>query len=242
MSVAPARLACMRGITGKIDSRDALLRQIRAGSRIKYLHFWGHRPRGDGGVGPSCLSQWWPSPFTVSGVSYASAEHWMMARKARLFDDAEAEDRVLAAGHPAEAKKAGRLVRGFDEAVWERERFGIVVEGSVHKFAAHPELGEFLLATGERSEIGVPPAEGWGRVLVEASPVDRVWGIGLAADDEAASDPERWRGPNLLGFALMEARERLRTGLVTGTDLGGRTDSADPTDLADRTDLADGTG
>ncbi|CAM5253528.1 NADAR family protein OS=Streptomyces alboniger OX=132473 GN=CP975_26150 PE=4 SV=1 [Streptomyces alboniger] len=220
--MVPARLACMKGITGKIDSREALVREIQAGSRIKYLYFWGHRPRSDGGVGPSCLSQWWPSPFTAADVSYASAEHWMMARKARLFDDAEAEERVLAAGHPAEAKKAGRLVRGFDEAVWERERFQIVVEGSVHKFAAHPRLRDFLLATGER-------------VLVEASPVDRVWGIGLAADDEAASDPRRWRGPNLLGFALMEARERLRTGRVDGADLTGRTDPADRTDL-DRTD------
>lgn len=217
MSVARARLACMEKITGAavgvIDSREALVRQVRsgAGPRIKYLFFWGHRPRPDGRIGPSCLSQWWPSPFTVDGVEYATAEHWMMAAKARLFEDAEAERRVLAAVHPAEAKKAGRLVRGFDEAVWERERFRIVVEGSVHKFAADPALREFLLGTGERSETGVPSAEGWGRVLVEASPVDRVWGIGLAADDEAAADPERWRGLNLLGFALMEARRRLRT-------------------------------
>ncbi|GAA2418814.1 NADAR family protein [Streptomyces coeruleofuscus] len=192
-----ARLACMEEITGAVGSRDALIRAVRTGARIKYLHFWGHRPRPDGRVGPSCLSQWWPAPFTVDGVEYATAEHWMMAGKARLFEDAAAERAVLAAGHPAEAKKAGRLVRGFDEAIWRRERFRIVVEGSVHKFGAHPELRGFLLGTG-------------GRVLVEASPVDRVWGIGLAADDEAAMDPERWRGPNLLGFALMEARERLR--------------------------------
>jgi ribA/ribD-fused uncharacterized protein len=182
---------------GTIGSWEALIREVRAGARIKYLHFWGHRPRPDGRVGASCLSQWWPSPFTVEGVTYATAEHWMMAGKARLFRDAEAERRALAAGHPARAKKAGRLVRGFDEDLWARERFRIVVEGSVHKFAAHPELREFLLGTGER-------------VLVEASPVDRVWGIGLAADDEAAADPERWRGANLLGFALMEARDRLR--------------------------------
>ena len=100
-------------------------------------------------------------------------------------------------------------VRGFEVfeatnglealAVWERERFGIVVEGSVHKFAAHPGLRAFLLGTG-------------GRVLVEASPVDRVWGIGLAANDDGAFDPRRWPGENLLGFALMEARERLRAG------------------------------
>jgi ribA/ribD-fused uncharacterized protein len=185
------------GAAEKIDSQEALIREVRTGARVKYLHFWGHRPRPDGRVGASCLSQWWPSPFTVDGVTYATAEHWMMAGKARLFGDAEALARVLAAGHPSQAKKAGRLVRGFDEEIWTRERFGIVVEGSVHKFAADEELRAFLLGPGER-------------VLVEASPVDRVWGIGLAADDAAAEDPERWRGPNLLGFALMAARERLR--------------------------------
>ncbi|GAA1005592.1 hypothetical protein CF54_06415 [Streptomyces sp. F-3] len=184
----------------EIDSREALVRAVRAGRRVKYLHFWGHRPRPDGRLGASCLSQWWPSPFVVDGVPYPTAEHWMMAGKARLFADAEAERRVLAARHPAEAKKAGRLVRGFDERTWERERFGIVVEGNVHKFGSHPALREFLLNTGDR-------------VLVEASPVDRVWGIGLAATDDGASDPERWRGANLLGFALMEARRRLRAGV-----------------------------
>ncbi|MFF8544303.1 NADAR family protein [Streptomyces werraensis] len=194
------------GTVRTVASREALIEAVRAGERVKYLHFWGHRPLPDGRVGASCLSQWWPSPFTVDGVEYATAEHWMMAAKARLFDDTEGERRVLAAGHPSEAKKAGRLVRGFDEEIWRRERFGIVVEGSVHKFAAHCELRSFLLNTGDR-------------VLVEASPVDRVWGIGLAADAEAANDPARWRGPNLLGFALMEARRRLRetAGAEAGT-------------------------
>ncbi|MFJ6083149.1 NADAR family protein [Streptomyces sp. NPDC092369] len=187
----------MGRITGTIDSQETLVKAVRAGAQIKYLHFWGHRARADGQVGSSCLSQWWPAPFTVDGVEYGTAEHWMMARKARLFGDAEAERRVLDAGHPSLAKKAGRLVRGFDEATWQRERFAIVVEGSVHKFTAHADLREYLLTTGER-------------VLVEASPVDRVWGIGLPADDPVAQDPERWRGPNLLGFALMEARARLR--------------------------------
>ncbi|MCX5530974.1 NADAR family protein [Streptomyces sp. NBC_00006] len=193
MSVVRARLACM-----EIDSRESLVTALAAGTSVKYLHFWGHTPRKDGSIGASCLSQWWPSPFTVAGVEYATAEHWMMAEKARLFGDGEAERRAIAAGHPAEAKKAGRLVRGFDGAVWERERFGVVVEGSVHKFAADPALREFLVGTGER-------------VLVEASPMDRVWGIGMAADEAGAADPEAWRGLNLLGFALMAARERLRT-------------------------------
>ncbi|MYS23103.1 hypothetical protein GA0115240_14756 [Streptomyces sp. DvalAA-14] len=166
------------------------------GTRVKYLHFWGHSPQRDGSPGAGCLSQWWHAPFSVDGVRYATAEHWMMAGKARLFGDTDAERRVLAAGHPHAAKAAGRTVRGFDEAQWVRERFALVVEGSTHKFAAHPDLRAFLLGTGRR-------------VLVEASPVDRIWGIGLAADDERAARPAAWRGLNLLGFALMEARERL---------------------------------
>lgn len=194
--MVPARLVGME----KIDSWDTLTEAVRTGARVKYLHFWGHRPLPDGRIGASCLSQWWPSPFTVDGVEYATAEHWMMASKARLFGDPEAERKAVAASSPAQAKKAGRLVRGFDDARWERERFGIVVEGSLHKFAAHADLRAFLLGTGRR-------------VLVEASPVDRIWGIGLAADDERAMDPARWRGPNLLGFALMAARERLSNGV-----------------------------
>ncbi|MEU9452385.1 NADAR family protein [Streptomyces sp. NPDC048277] len=182
----------------KIDSVEALIRAVQAGARIRYLHFWGHHARPDGQLSATCLSQWWPSRFVVDGVEYATAEHWMMAAKARLFGDTEAERRVLAAEHPAEAKKAGRLVRDFDEATWQRERFGIVTEGSVHKFAADAQLREFLLGTGDR-------------VLVEASPVDRVWGIGLAATDKGAEDPARWRGLNLLGFALMQARANLLT-------------------------------
>ncbi|MFG3036320.1 MULTISPECIES: NADAR family protein [unclassified Streptomyces] len=178
---------------------DELTQQVNRGDRTKWLLFWGHRPHPDGRLSASCLSQWWPAPFTVDGVAYATAEHWMMAAKARLFGDAEAERAALAAGTPAQAKAAGRLVRGFDDTVWERERFGIVVEGSVHKFASDPALTGFLLGTGNR-------------VLVEASPVDRIWGIGLAADDPRAQDPARWRGLNLLGFALMEARDRLAAG------------------------------
>jgi ribA/ribD-fused uncharacterized protein len=169
------------------------------GGTVKYLRFWGHAPRQDGTIGASCLSQWWPSTFTVDGVEYATAEHWMMAAKARLFKDEEAEHLALWAPNPALAKKAGRLVRGFDHAVWERERFAVVVAGSVHKFGQDAALREFLLGTGER-------------VLVEASPMDRIWGIGLASDDERAQDPARWRGLNLLGFALMQARDRLRQG------------------------------
>ncbi|MFC9301253.1 NADAR family protein [Streptomyces albidoflavus] len=180
-----------------ITSRDDLIRYTDAGGTVKYLPFWGHTPRRDGQLGASCLSQWWPSPFTVAGIRYETAEHWMMAGKARLFGDAKAERRALDAATPAEAKIAGRLVQGFDEAVWNEARFALVTEGSTHKFASDPALRAFLVGTGER-------------VLVEASPLDRIWGVGLARDDERIGDPGRWRGLNLLGFALMGARDRLR--------------------------------
>ncbi|MFD3653072.1 NADAR family protein [Streptomyces sp. NPDC058620] len=176
---------------------EDLVARLARGEKVKYLPFWGHRPRSDGRLGASCLSQWWPSPFTVGPVTYASAEHWMMAGKARLFGDEQAEIRAVAASSPAAAKKVGRLVRGFDESVWVRERFALVVEGSVHKFGQDPALRAYLLSTGER-------------VLVEASPVDRIWGVGHAWDDPRVTDPARWAGLNLLGFALMEARARLR--------------------------------
>lgn len=196
--MADARLACM----GMYMGMEELIKQVSSRQRIKYLHFWGHTPRRDGTIGASCLSQWWPSPFVVDGVRYATAEHWMMASKARLFGDAEAERKAIEARSPGAAKTAGRLVRGFDDAIWERERFAIVRSGSVHKFGQNAALRDFLLATGDR-------------VLVEASPRDRIWGIGLAVDDERAQDPARWRGLNLLGFALMEAREELRTASAT---------------------------
>ncbi|MFE0628387.1 NADAR family protein [Streptomyces sp. NPDC058864] len=179
-------------------SRAALTELTARGVRPGYLFFWGHRPQRDGSVGAGCLSQWWPSEFTVDGIGYATAEHWMMAGKARLFDDERALAAILAAPHPNAAKKLGRQVRGFDNVTWERHREELVVEGNVAKFGQDPALRDYLLGTGSR-------------VLVEASPVDRIWGIGLAAGEEAAADPARWRGLNLLGFALMEARQRLLT-------------------------------
>jgi hypothetical protein len=183
-------------VTGLPGSVAQVRAAVREGRRLKYVHFWGHRPRRAGVVDASCLSQWWPAEFEVDGVGYATAEHWMMAAKARLFGDDGALGRILATRHPGAAKAEGRKVRGYDEAVWQEHRFAAVVRGNLAKFRRHPDLGAYLRGTG-------------GRVLVEASPVDRVWGIGLAATDERAWDPEAWRGLNLLGFALMEVRAAL---------------------------------
>lgn len=170
-------------------------RAIAAGERVRFLFFWKHRPD-QHGVDKGCLSQWWPSPFEVDGRTFATAEHYMMWGKAMLFDDERTAARVLAAGHPKQAKDLGRQVRNFDQATWEARRSDIVTTGNVHKFGQHDDLRDFLLGTGDR-------------VLVEASPLDRVWGIGLTADDPGAADPARWRGLNLLGFALCDVRDVL---------------------------------
>ncbi|HEX9039715.1 MAG TPA: NADAR family protein [Trebonia sp.] len=127
---------------------------IRAGVRPKFLAFWGHQPPPGGGVGKGCFSQWWPSAFTVDGETYASAEHFMMAAKARLFGDAEMAARIRDAPHPRAAKELGRQVRGFDERRWAERRFDLVVAGNLAKFGQQKELRDFLVGTG-------------GRVLVE---------------------------------------------------------------------------
>lgn len=120
----------------------------------------------------------------------------MMAEKARLFQDHEIRDRILQATHPGEAKKLGRLVKGFENEQWEAKRFEIVVNGNIAKFSQNPALKNYILGTGKR-------------VLVEASPRDRIWGIGLAANNPKAANPYEWHGLNLLGFALMEVRRNL---------------------------------
>ncbi|HEY4455485.1 MAG TPA: NADAR family protein [Pseudonocardiaceae bacterium] len=163
---------------------------------MKYLFFWGHQPDRDGSVGKGCLSQWWPAPFTLDGRTFATAEHYMMWGKAMLFDDETSAERILAATHPKQAKDLGRGIADFDDQRWVEHRYQIVVAGNLGKFAQNPDERDFLLKTGDR-------------MLVEASPVDAVWGIGLAADDPRAQDPATWLGQNLLGRALVEVRAAL---------------------------------
>lgn len=183
--------------TPRPDERLAALRSADAeGDPLEIVLFWSHRSERDGSTGRGCFSQWWPAPFAVDGVTYPTAEHWMMAGKARLFGDDAGLRAVLTAPSPGAAKAAGAAVQGFEERTWERERYALVLAGSLAKFRQHPDLAGVLTRTGTQ-------------VLAEASPVDRIWGIGRAAGDPDAERPSRWLGLNLLGFALMEARERL---------------------------------
>lgn len=169
---------------------------VKHGQQFKYLFFWGHTPKQNNLVDKSCFSQWYAATFIVDKVEYKTAEHFMMAQKALLFQDNEIFEQIIKVNHPNEAKKLGRAIQHYQEVVWLEHRFEVVVKGNLAKFEQNPELKAFLLNTQER-------------ILVEASPVDKIWGIGLSADDESAQKPEQWQGLNLLGFALMEVRQQL---------------------------------
>ena len=178
-------------------SVPSLVAALEAGEQFTYRFFWGHRGRKDGQLSDACFSQWWPSAFKLEGHRYSSAEQWMMSSKARLFGDEETARQILAITDPERIKALGRRVRGFVQEEWDDACFDIVVAGNVAKFGQSAKLRKYLLATGND-------------VLVEAAPTDAVWGIGLARDAPDASHPHAWPGKNLLGFALMAARETLR--------------------------------
>lgn len=180
-----------------IRTKDELANYVNRGKKAKFLFFWGHTNRTQA-VSKACFSQWYSSPFTEDGNRFATAEHYMMFGKAKLFGDTEAMEKALNAKNPGAVKAVGRAVRGFDQAVWDANKFDLVVNANLAKFRSNDDLRDFLINTGKR-------------VLVEASPVDKVWGIGLAEDSEAASNPNLWKGENLLGFALMEVREQLQS-------------------------------
>lgn len=175
---------------------EQLLRAESTGARLKFLPFWGHKPPVDGAIGPHVFSQWFANAFEHDGTRYATAEHFMMAGKARLFADDDALNRILAARTPAQAKAIGREVQRFSPVIWDAECLAIVTRGSIAKFSSSPELCTYLLGTGDR-------------VLVEASPRDRIWGVGMGRNNPSIERPSEWRGRNLLGFALMNARATL---------------------------------
>ncbi len=195
-SIPAGRLLTTNSLIMKYDN-NWLIAKYQAKEKIKFLFFWGHRPSADGSVTQSCFSQWWHAPFTVDGITYKTAEHWMMAGKARLFNDDVTLQRILLVNTPDEAKKLGREVKNFNAATWDAHKFDLVVNGNQHKFSQHPALKTFLLHTHER-------------ILVEASPMDRIWGIGMAASNEHVENPLQWRGHNLLGYALMVVRDQLK--------------------------------
>lgn len=186
----------MNQVDLNIYSKDQLTQYLAENHRVKYIFFWGHRPRKENEIDKSCFSQWYDSGFELDTVYYPSAEHYMMAEKARLFNDSATLKKILACQHPGEAKKLGRAVTNYHEARWKQHRFEIVVRANLAKFSQHESLKQFIL----QSE---------SRILVEASPLDPIWGIGMDEQHPDAANPFKWRGLNLLGFALMKVRQQL---------------------------------
>ena len=174
-----------------------LLDELESENKLKYLFFWGHRPSRDGQITKSCFSQWWEGEFVDDNEVFKTAEHWMMAGKAKLFNDPATRLEIINSNSAAEAKKLGRKITNFDQQKWDEHKYDIVVEGNKLKFSQDIGLLEFLLNTKQR-------------ILVEASPVDTIWGNGLSFDSKDSENPHNWRGENLLGFALMEVRDQLK--------------------------------
>jgi ribA/ribD-fused uncharacterized protein len=144
-------------------------------------------------------SNWHPSVFTdEAGRRFVNCEQYLMYHKALVMNDAETAAQILGESNPGKIKALGRQVRNFSEALWEEKRLAIMEAGCYLKFTQNPALCTELLATGRRT-------------LVEASPVDSIWGIGMAENDPLVEIPAQWRGRNLLGIALTNVRERIRS-------------------------------
>lgn len=175
----------------KIISRKHLQQQkLTMSNANKVIGFW--KPEGEYGF----MSQWYPSPFVEEDVEFKNCEQYMMYQKAVVFGDFEMASKILKSDSPRQIKKLGRQVSGFDEYTWNAVKEEIIYNGNFLKFTWDKKLGEKLLETKNS-------------ILAEASPYDRIYGIGLRPNDPKVNDKTKWKGQNLLGEALMKVRGNL---------------------------------
>ena len=151
----------------------------------KYIFFWN-----------GIYSQWYESPIFIDGINFNCCEQYMMYRKALLFYDNDTAERIMLTSHPRDQKELGRSVKNFDKNQWDSVNFQIVYKANYYKFTQHENLKKELLSTGNK-------------IIVEASPFDKIWGIGLGEKDEKCNDPVEWKGQNLLGWAITLVRQEL---------------------------------
>lgn len=142
------------------------------------------------------FSNWHPMPFSFRGIQFGCGEQFMMYAKARQFNDLVVAEKILQAQEPREQKRLGRQVKGFDKSVWDGRARHTVYVGSRERFTQNEAAYGLLLSTK-------------GTQLVEASPYDKIWGIGLSASDPRAEDPAKWQGTNWLGQVLTKLRDDL---------------------------------
>ncbi|PQA94734.1 hypothetical protein B0A69_09810 [Chryseobacterium shigense] len=172
-----------------------MMKRFQENQSPEFLFFWGHTVKDQ--ITKSCFSQWFPLQFEENGSIYKTAEHYMMAGKAKLFNDQDILEKIVKTETPDKAKSLGRKVKNFDPKLWDAHKYEIVKNANLLKFSQNSKFKDFLLSTDDK-------------VLIEASPYDRIWGIGMLETDSRAKDPALWNGENLLGFALMEVRDELR--------------------------------
>lgn len=151
-----------------------------------------HNPNEENGY----LSNWYPSEFTVNDVDFSSMEQYMMYKKAVCFGDKDMANKILATDDVAKIKAFGRLVANYNESCWNGVRQIVVFEGLTAKFSQNEDLKTKLKATDNS-------------ILAECAVKDRIWGIGLSMNDPDRLKIDKWKGQNLLGYALMMVRERL---------------------------------
>ena len=151
-----------------------------------------HNPNEENGY----LSNWYPSKFTVNDVDFSSMEQYMMYKKAVCFGDKDMANKILATDDVAEIKAFGRLVANYNESYWNGVRQIVVFEGLTAKFSQNEDLKAKLKATDNS-------------ILAECAVKDRIWGIGLSMNHPDRLQIDKWKGQNLLGYALMMVRERL---------------------------------
>jgi ribA/ribD-fused uncharacterized protein len=142
-------------------------------------------------------SQWHKAPMTIDGVQYNCCEQYMMHQKALTFGDLEIAEEVLQTSNPKDQKGLGRQIKSFNKDKWDSVCLGIVYKGNLEKFRQNPDLLAELLSTGDR-------------LLVEASPFDKIWGIGMAEEDPGVDDPANWKGLNLLGWSITLVKQQLK--------------------------------
>ena len=146
-------------------------------------------------------SQWYMSKhkdylFEENGVKFITAEHYMMYHKAMIFNDIQIANKILNTVHPGAVKKLGRMVKDYDDKIWSQRRFDIVVQGNLLKFSQNEDLLKDLV---KHKNL----------IFVEASPQDKIWGIGLHYEDDRVLDESEWQGENLLGKAINEVIDKL---------------------------------
>lgn len=170
----------------KLQTKQDIIARYNNGEKLEFVFFWG-----------GYLSNWFESCFEIEGVTYFCVEQYMMAMKAKTFNDTITLEKIMKSNDPKVVKQLGREVRNYDDTIWSKERLKVVYDGNYAKFSQNESLRNYILHTKDK-------------VLVEASPFDAIWGVKLNKESPLIKNPNNWLGENYLGFTLMAVREELK--------------------------------